>query len=373
MRAMITGGGTGGHIYPALAIAEGIKNKYENAEIIYIGSDNGLEKDLATRAGYEFRGISVAGLTRPLSFATVKTVLKNMKGISQAKKLLNEYKPDLVVGTGGYACGPLMLAAAKKGFPTLLHEQNAVMGMTNSILSNKVDKICLTFNIIGGGKFDAKEKAVITGLPVREDILRADKTKGREFLGLDPEKPVVLITGGSQGAQHLNEATVEIANRIIESGAQVLHLTGPKLNKNTESLAKAAGVLDNPNYKIIAYLHEMEMALGAADIIVCRAGASFLAEVMAVGRCSVLIPYPYAAGDHQKANAMSLVNRNAAKMILDKELSGERLWAELEPLLKNRDMVDEMGANSYQMGRRNAVHDILTQADEVMASRKSQK
>lgn len=372
MRAMITGGGTGGHIYPALAIAEGIKNKYENAEILYIGSDNGLEKDLAARAGYEFRGISVAGLTRPLSFGTVKTVLKNMKGISQAKKLLREFQPDLVVGTGGYACGPLMLAAAKKGFPTLLHEQNAVMGMTNSILSDRVDKICLTFNIIGG-KFNAKEKAVITGLPVREGILQADKAKGRQFLGLDSDKPVVLITGGSQGAQHLNEVTVEIAGKIIESGAQVIHLTGPRLQKPTESLAKAAGILNNPNYKMIAYLHEMEMALGAADIIVCRAGASFLAEVMAVGRCSVLIPYPYAAGDHQKANAMSLVNHNAAKMILDKELSAERLWAELEPLLRNRELVNEMGENSYKMGRRNAVNDILMQADLVMKDKKTAK
>ncbi|MGI5824655.1 MAG: undecaprenyldiphospho-muramoylpentapeptide beta-N-acetylglucosaminyltransferase [Bacillota bacterium] len=365
MRAMITGGGTGGHIYPALAIAEGIKNKYEDAEILYVGADGGLEKELATRAGYKFKGITVAGLERRISLKAITTVFKNMQGIRQSKVLLRQYQPDIVIGTGGYACGPLMLAAAKKGFPTLLHEQNAIMGMTNSILSNKVDKICLTFNIMGGN-FSAHHKAVITGLPVRKNIMNADKNKGIEFFCLNPEKPVVLVTGGSQGAKHLNEAAIAAGKKIIAAGGQILHLTGPKLYQDSERLAKEAGILNNENYKIVDYLHEMEMALGAADIIISRSGASLLAEIMAVGRCSVLIPYPYATGDHQKANALSLVNRNAAKMILDNELSGDSLWEVLEPLLKDKALVAEMSKNCYDMGCRDAVDNILEQAAEII-------
>lgn len=369
MRVMISGGGTGGHIYPALAIAEGIRNKYKDSEIIYVGSDNGLEKDLASREGFEFRSIPVASLGGGLSLRMVKTCIQNLKGLSQSKKLLKSFSPDVVIGTGGYVCGPLMLAATKCGFPTILHEQNAVMGRTNSALSTKVDKICLTFNIMNSN-FKAHEKTIITGLPVRENILNASKDEGIKFFGLDGQKPVVLITGGSQGAQHINNASVEIIEKIIAAGAQVLHLTGPKLYKEVETQAKALGIFNNPDYKIVSYLHEMEMALGAADIIICRAGASFLAEVMAVGRCSILVPYPYAVGDHQKANAMSLVNRNAAKMILDKDLTAETLWAELLPLLNDSGLVAEMGKNSYEMGRRNAVDDILKQVDEVVKKRR---
>lgn len=366
---MITGGGTGGHIYPALAIAEKIKNKYDNAEIIYVGSETGLEKDLAQRNGYAFEGIAVAGLSRKLSLKAFDTVIKNMQGISQSKKLLRKYNPDIVIGTGGYACGPLMLAAAKKGFPTLLHEQNAVMGMTNSILSNYVDKICLTFNIMGGN-FKAHHKAIITGLPIRENIMQADKAKGMEFFGLNPDKIVVLVTGGSQGAKHLNEAAIEAGRKIIDAGGQILHLTGPKLYKDSERLAKEAGIFNDKNYKIISYLHEMEMALGAADIVVSRSGASFLAEIMAVGRCCILVPYPFAAGDHQKANALSLVNRNAAKMLLDNELSGDTLFNVLKPLLKDKDTVAQMSKNCYEMGCRDAVDNILEQMEDVIRNKK---
>lgn len=368
MRAMITGGGTGGHIYPALAIAEGIKKKYKGAEIIYVGSDLGLEKDLATRAGYEFKGITVEGLTRKLRVRTIVTLLKNMQGISQSKKLLKEYNPDIVIGTGGYACGPLMLAASQKGYPTLLHEQNAVMGMTNGILSSHVDRICLTFNIMDGSIKDPN-KAVITGLPVRENIMKSDKKQGMEFFGLNPQKPVVLVTGGSQGAKHINDVSIAVCRKIIDAGGQVLHLTGPKLYKDSEKQAKEAGVFNDENYKILAYLHEMEMALGAADIIISRSGASFLAEIMAVGRCSVLVPYPYATGNHQEANAVSLVNRNAARMILDKDLNEDSLWSVLNPLLQNKDEVAEMAKNCYEMGRRDAVDNILRQAEEVMKNK----
>lgn len=365
MRAMITGGGTGGHIYPALAIAEGIKEKDASAEILYVGSETGLEKKLAERAGFPFAGISVAGMTSKFSLKMAKTIVKNMQGIHQAKALLKEYQPDIVIGTGGYACGPLMLAAAKQGAPTLLHEQNAIMGKTNMILSNQVDKICLTFNIMDRG-FKAHEKAVLTGLPVRRQILRADKKQGMDFFSLEEGKPVVLVTGGSQGARHINEAAVAAGANILAAGGQILHLTGPKLYEETKAMAEQAGLLSEPCYHLIAYLHEMEMALGAADIVISRSGASFLAEIMAVGRCSILIPYPFAAGGHQKANALSLVRRDAAEMILDDELDGDSLWSVLEPLLKDEKRVAKMSKNCYDMGCRDAVERILQEAEKII-------
>lgn len=369
MRVVISGGGTGGHIYPALAIAEGIQKKYDDVEIIYVGSETGPEKELAERAGLKFQAIPVAALAGKMSFKLIKTAFKNFCGVSASSKLLKSFKPDIVIGTGGYVCGPVMLAATKGKFPTLLHEQNAVMGRANKMLSDKVDRICLTFNIISGD-FKEYKKSVITGLPVREKILEADKAKGVEFFGLDPEKPVVLITGGSQGARHINQVSIDCVKKIIDAGGQVLHLAGPKLYDETLEMAENIGIKDEPNYKIISYLHEMEMALGAADIIICRSGASFLAEVMAVGRASILIPYPYAVGDHQRANATSLVNRKAAAMILDQDLNEESLWAELEPLLTNPEAISEMSQNCYNMGRREAVKEIVDQIEVAIETNK---
>lgn len=365
MRCVISGGGTGGHIYPALAIAEGIQKKYNDVEIIYAGSESGPEKDLAQRAGLEFRPIPVAPLTGRMSLKLLASAFKNFCGVSASSRFLKSYKPDIVIGTGGYVCGPVMLAATKCNFPTLLHEQNAVMGRANKMLSDKVDKICLTFNIISGD-FKEYKKSVITGLPVREKILSADKAKGIEFFGLDPQKKVVLITGGSQGARHINQVLLECVPEIIKAGGQVLHLAGPKLYEETLQMAESLGFANEPNYKAVSYLHEMEMALGAADIVICRSGASFLAEVMAVGRASILIPYPYAIGDHQRANAMSLVNRKAAAMVLDSDLNKESLWSELQPLLTQPQLIAEMSKNCYEMGCRNAVDVIVEQIDEAI-------
>ena len=376
MHVMITGGGTGGHIYPALAIAGGIESVCPEVEILYVGSATGLEKDLAIRAGYHFQSISVAGLPRPISWRTVQCLWKNVKGVWEAKRIIKEFQPDLVVGTGGYACGPLMLVAAKKKIPTLLHEQNAVMGVTNQILSKYVQKICLTFPIINEN-FRQQNKTVQTGLPVRDCILQADRKAGIHYFGLSEEKPVVMITGGSQGALHLNQSVAAIWQKILAAGGQIIHIAGPKLMDEMVEQARQQGFqmqkdqqgniyLPEKGFLLLSYLHEMEHAFGAADVVIGRAGASFLAELMAVGRSSILIPYPYATGNHQEANAKLLVEHDAAKMILDQDLNADTLWQELRPLLEDEKQREKMASACKTLGRPHAVADILAQAEQIV-------
>lgn len=383
MRIMITGGGTGGHIYPALAIAEALLRAYPGSEVLYVGNADGMEHRLASEAGYPFAAISVAGFSEKGLLKAIGVLWRNVRGVSEAKREIKKFQPDLVVGTGGYACGPLMLAASRMGIPTLLHEQNAVMGKTNTILSGRVSRICLTFPVAGLPKA-AEQKAVLTGLPVREAILAADKTESREMLGLATDRPVVLLTGGSQGARHLNQAFAGLWQELLADGVQVVHLCGDKLWDETVALARKAGLLAEKNsennaekhseknsdgvpkaeggFLLLPYMHHMEYALSAADVVICRAGASFLAELTALGRSAVLVPYPFAAGDHQTHNAKALVDAGAAVCIADKELSVDTLRSALSGLLADREARDKMAAASYAFGRRNAAEAIVNEA-----------
>lgn len=366
---MITGGGTGGHIYPALAIAEEITKTYPESKILYVGNLDGMEHNLAVHAGFDFSGITVAGLGSRNIFSVIDTLLKNAKGVSEAKKLIKDFKPDLVVGTGGYACGPLMLAATKLGVPTLLHEQNAVMGKTNSILSTKVDKICLTFDV-KNLKDGAKKKTAMTGLPVRDEILAASKFAGVKTLDLDMDKLVVLITGGSQGARTLNNAVSDCWQDLLAQGVQIIHIAGEKLYDECSKKAEELGLMENgvgeKGFMLVPYFHNMEDALGAADVVVARAGASFLAEVMALGKASVLVPYPFAAGNHQYFNAKALVDKQAAFMIEDDKLDGKNLAKSLQMLLDDVKLRENMAANAGALGRKDAAKAILVEAAKVM-------
>lgn len=384
MRVMVSGGGTGGHIYPALAIAEALQKKYPGSSVVYVGNENGMEHELAEEAGYDFQPICVAGLTSKKPNKVLGVVLKNVRGVREAKRALKEFRPDLVIGTGGYACGPLLLAATNLGIPTLLHEQNAIMGKTNKILSRKVARICLTFPI-PSLPADIAARAKITGLPVRKAILSADKAEGRQKLGLAADKPVLLLTGGSQGARHLNQAMVPLWQELLAKGVQIVHITGEKLFDETAAWAKECGLpvadiahvslAENPlqipkaedGFLLIPYLHHMEYALAAADVIVGRAGASFLAEVSALGRAAVLVPYPFAAGNHQVYNAKAFVDAGAALLIEDGELSQETLRAALQKTLFDIELREAMTASSAALGEREAAEKILAVAAEAIA------
>lgn len=372
MRMMISGGGTGGHIYPALAIAEAIAAKYPGSSILYAGNANGMEHKLATAAGYDFLPLSVAGLTSKNPVKLLGVLAKNMAGVREAKRAIRDFKPDIVVGTGGYACGPLLLAAEKLGVPTLLHEQNAVMGKTNRLLSGKVSRLCITFPI-NGLPAEVAKHTVLTGLPVRRAVLAADKAEGLRRLGLKADKPVLLLCGGSQGARQLNMALAAAAADLLAKGVQIVHLCGEKLFDETAAALAENGVPysveEGGGYLLLPYLEHIEYAMAAADVVVARAGASFLAELAAVGRAAVLVPYPFAAGDHQAHNAACFADVGATVVIKDAELNANSLVAALQNALFDIQLNQQMAKACKGLGKQTAAENIVAEAASIIKSR----
>ena len=345
MRVILTGGGTGGHIYPALAIAKGLLARDPETMILYIGTRNGMEASLALEAGLEFAGVSGRGLPRRASPDLLKTIATSCKAFWETKKILRRFHPDLVVGTGGYVSGPVVLTAAVFGFPTLLHEQNVWPGVTNRILARFVKRVMVTFPE-SMGNFRTKKKLALVGFPVRPELGRMSREAGARHFGLDPNKLTLLVTGGSRGAQQINHAMTEVlaclAGRL---DIQVIWATGTlDHHEVVENLRQKGLVGKRDGWLILEYISDMPEALACADLFVGRAGAATLAELASVKVPGLLIPYPYAAGNHQEHNARTIVKAGAALMIPDSELSGERLWQEVERLLSQPALLASMGA-----------------------------
>ncbi|MTI81407.1 MAG: undecaprenyldiphospho-muramoylpentapeptide beta-N-acetylglucosaminyltransferase [Firmicutes bacterium] len=368
MRAIITGGGTGGHIYPALAIAKGIIERYPNAEILYVGTDRGLESDIVPKAGYSFRSIKVAGFQRKLTLKNIKVLWQANQGLWQAFNIVRSYKPDVVVGTGGYVCGPVVMAAALQKIPTLIHEQNALPGVTNRILSKVSNKVAVTFED-SIKHFADKARVKLTGLPLRPEIFSCDREKAFTELGLDSQKPVLLVFGGSRGARSINMSMVKVVQELQKQDEiQVLHATGKFGYEEYLDALRSEGIslVNTGNINTVPYLYNMQDALTAASLVVCRAGAATLAELTALGLPSVLIPYPHAAENHQEYNARALSDRGAAVMIRDSELTGELLLEQIKQLISSSQRLEEMAKESTKLGRPNALDDIIDLIDDII-------
>lgn len=365
MKVILSGGGTGGHIYPALAIAAQIKKTRSDAEIVFVGTEAGLEKDIVPRYGYEIRFISVEGFKRSLSLNTVHSAMRLLVGLKDAYKLLTELQPDLVIGTGGYVCGPIVFLAAMRGIPTVIQEQNAMPGVTNKILARYVKRVFLGYRE-AEKYFGGDSIKVFTGNPVRNEVMRCKRVEAIEALGLDPDKLTILVSGGSRGAISINNAMLYVEDALAgRADVQVLHATGDaNYEKFIGELSKTAKDADNIIVK--PYLHDMPMALAAADLAVFRAGAIGLAELTVRGVPAVLIPYPFATANHQEFNARALEAAGAAKMLLDKSLTGESLLAELEHLLLHPDQLQKMKEAARSVGRPNAVKEITQQALQLV-------
>lgn len=361
MKVILSGGGTGGHIYPALTIADQIKKLAPEAEILFVGTEQGLEKDIIPRYGYPLKFIEVAGFKRSLSLDTLRSCGKLFTGLYDAYNILKEEKPDLVIGTGGYVCGPICFMAALKGIPACIQEQNAMPGVTNKILSRYVKYVFLGYKE-AGKYFAGKAKQVYTGNPIRTEILDNKREDALRELGLDPEKKTVLVSGGSRGARSINKAMLEV--ELALSGrhdVQILHATGDvNYEEYMEAVAERGGVQENIIIK--PYLHNMPMALAAADLAVFRAGAIGLAELMAKGIPSVLIPYPYATANHQEFNARAVEAEGAARVILDKDLTGEKILEMIEHLLVHEEELKSMQAAAKKLGKPQAAEAIAKQA-----------
>ncbi len=356
MRVIISGGGTGGHIYPALSIADALKREDKNTEILYIGTAAGLESNLVPKHGYPFKSIRVKGFRRKLSADTIKSFTELLKGLYDAHRLLKEYKPDVVVGTGGYVAGPVLMVAHLRGIPTVIHEQNVLPGATNKILGHFVDAIAVSFE--GAVKYFGKnDRVFVTGNPIRQQIVRGDKSKAIEKFGFTSQLPIVLSFGGSGGSFSLNRAMVDFIGFLMKKDSlQLLHATGEEhFEIFMQSLrVKGINLKSKGNIKVVPYLYDMPRALLAADLVITSAGAITIAEVTMAGLPSILIPKSYVTGNHQEHNARALENKGAAIVITEAQLRGELLHKEVLKLIKDRERLHRMGECSRGLAKEGA-------------------
>ena len=357
MKIIVSGGGTGGHIYPALTLINALKNKRPDAEFLYVGTEKGLEADIVPKAGINFTALKLeGGLERHFTLENITRAANAIWSIKHASDIVKNFKPNVVVGTGGYVCGPILLAASLMKVPTLIQEQNAVAGVTNKILSKFVNKIAV-------GTQDAlknfpADKTIYTGNPIRAEVLAAEKADGLKEFGFTSDKPIVLISGGSRGARSINNAMIGVLKSAAEkNSAQFLHVTGK--GEFDSVIEKLSDILDAPNIKVVPYLYNMPRAMAMADLAIFRAGATGLAELTARGIPAILIPYPYAAENHQEFNAKSLVDAGAARMILNKDLTAELLQKNLDELLTSPEKLKSMAAASLSLGKPNAADEIV--------------
>ena len=362
MKVIIAAAGTAGHINPGLAIANKIKQQEKESQIIFIGTTRGLENDLVPRAGYELKTIDAYGLSKKISITNIKNMCKTLKGFGEAKKIIKEFKPDVVIGTGGYICGATISMAHKLKIPTVLHESNAFPGKAVKMLAKKTDKILVSFK-------DAIEripnanKIVYTGTPIKiqkKEYTIAEKEKILKEMDLNQLKPIILIFGGSQGAQKINEAIISVIENKLNKQYQIVWATGPKqYDKIKETLEnKNININNIENAKIVPYIYNMEEIMNISNLIISRSGAMTVTEIATLGKPSILIPLPNVSGNHQLYNAKVLENIGAANIILNDELEAKKLNDKIEAIILNKNTEKQMGEKALKIATKN-VEDLI--------------
>lgn len=359
---LVSGGGTGGHIFPALSIANALRRRDLETNILFVGAENRMEMERVPAAGYNIVGLPVSGFDRKNLLRNVVVVYRLIKSMIRARKVLRDFRPDLAVGVGGYASGPMLKECQKKGIPTLIQEQNSYAGVTNKLLAKKADAICVAYP--GMERFFPADKIILTGNPVREDILMStlSKQQAKVELGFPADKPLVLVMGGSLGARTINESIALSLELITSTGAYILWQTG-KLYAN-ECAAIAQG---NDSVKATAFISRMDLAYRAADVVVSRAGAGTISELQLLGLPVILVPSPNVAEDHQRKNAQALVDRGAAMMILDAEAQ-ECLGRKIVSLLADEKQRQELSENIRNMALHNSDEIIVDTIYKILGN-----
>ncbi len=357
MKVIITGGGTGGHIYPALAIAAELQAKRPEVKILYVGTEKGLESTIVPKAGLEFKTVDISGLDRSSMLKATKTIAKFPVSFYQAWDILRAFSPDIVIGTGGYVSFPVVYIATVLGCKTIIHEQNAVPGLANRHLAKRVDHTMLTF-AEAESHLQAKS-LIVTGLPVRKEIGQVDKDTARKKLQLKKDQFTLIVFGGSRGAVSINKAMSDMLPRVGGVQMQVIWITGEA--NYQEIITQIGDAAGNPpdNVSIYPYMYDIEIALAAADLAVCRAGASTISELAILGLPAIFIPYPYAADNHQEKNARVLVEKNAADMVIDEFLDGDTLFKRIERIRQDKTILDAMGQNMLNEAKPDALNKIM--------------
>ena len=358
-RILISGGGTGGHIFPALSIAAAIKRRNPDAKILFVGALGRMEMERVPAAGFEIVGLPVAGFDRRRPWRNIAVLWKLWKSMRKARRIVKDFKPQIAIGVGGYASGPTLKAAQKAGVPTLLQEQNSFPGVTNKLLAKNAKAICVAYD--GTERFFPAESIVKTGNPVRAALLNIGLTQeeAKKALGFDPERPLVLVVGGSLGARTINEAMAHGLDKILDGTTQVLWQTG----KNGESTGKEA-TEGRKDVKATPFISDMATAYRAADLVVARAGAGTISELQLLGKPVILVPSPNVAEDHQRKNALALVDKDAAVMILDDDALGQ-LPSEVCVLIKDDKRRKQLSDNILKMALPDSDEKIAEIAEKV--------
>lgn len=354
LKVIISGGGTGGHIFPALSIAGELRARVPEADILFVGALGKMEMERVPAAGFPIVGLPVMGMPRKISLDVFRFLWKLYQSMSKARKVIRDFQPDIAVGVGGFASGPVLRAAVRKGVPVILQEQNSHAGVANKLLSAKVRKICVAYS--GMERYFPAEKIILTGNPVRQSLLDpVDRDRAFTEFGLTAGKPVVLIVGGSLGARTLNESVLANLNLIAKSNVQVIWQTGRIYYR--EMMERLKG--NHPEcLKPVEFLSHMDLAYASADLVISRAGAGTISELCLLGKPSVLVPSPNVAEDHQTKNAMALVEKNAAVLVKDSE-ARERLLFESFALVRDQERLARLSANALKLAMPNATAKIV--------------
>ena len=367
LKIIISGGGTGGHIFPAIAIANAVKEKDPQAEILFVGANGRMEMEKVPQAGYQIKGLNIAGIQRSFSLGAILKNLsfpfKLINSVNEASNIIQAFKPDVVVGVGGYASGPVLWSAQKKGIPTLIQEQNGYAGITNKLLAKRAGKICVAYE--GLEKYFPKDKIVFTGNPVRKDILDADLVRLPALLHykFSQDKKTILVIGGSLGARTINESIAAGLKKIEEKGYQLIWQTGKTYFENHNS---QFGSL-NSSFVVRPFIKEMHWAYAAADVVISRAGALSISELCLVGKPAILVPSPNVAEDHQTKNAKALLAKNAALMVDDKDARDILVETALQ-LIEDEQKCFQLKNNIKQLGRPNAAAQIAQEIFNIKQS-----
>ena len=365
MKVIIAAAGTGGHINPGLAIANKIMEKEPNSKIIFIGTPRGLENDLVPRAGFELKTINAYGIKRSISLDNIRRLCDTVKSVGEAKKILKNFKPDVVIGTGGYICVSVGIAANILKIPLVLHESNAYPGVAVKLLAKKASKVLLGFED-AKNKIPSHDNVVVTGTPSKIHEIKmssADKFNKREELKIKQNMPLVLVFGGSQGASSINKALIGIIQNRLNQNYQIMWAAGKENYEKVKKDLKEHNIdIENvENAKIVPYIYNMQEAMEVSDLVVARSGAMTITEISVLGKPAIFIPFPFAAENHQEYNAKVLANIGAAKIILDKNLGYVNLNSTINSMVENKEKLKQMGEKAKSIAKENVEEEIYEQ------------
>jgi UDP-N-acetylglucosamine--N-acetylmuramyl-(pentapeptide) pyrophosphoryl-undecaprenol N-acetylglucosamine transferase len=352
LKFIVSGGGTGGHIYPAIAIANELKSRFPDAEFLFVGAKDKMEMQKVPQAEYKIEGLWIAGLQRKLTVQNMMFPFKLISSLWKSRQIINKFKPDVVIGTGGFASGPLLQVANSRNIPTLVQEQNSYPGITNKLLSKKANKICVAYENLE--RFFPKEKIVLTGNPVREDLLNIDSKKDEAIahFNLDANKKTLLVLGGSLGARRINQLIEKEIYNIVSKDIQVIWQCGKFYINEYKHFS------DGKNVQVLDFIDRMDLVYAAADFVISRAGASSVSELCLVGKPTIFIPSPNVAEDHQTKNAKAIVDKNGAILLKENELD-EKFETTFSNLISNESLQKELSQNIKSLAKPNATKDIV--------------